>query len=643
MLCPRCGNEWDASRSSCSNCGFRVRAAAPTAASASPADLSQRGGVSQGQTFTPGQPNGNGSMARQQRGNAPAVSTPNSQPANSPISGANWPIAKQHSGKHPTVKKQTDGLSASQLPNTPRPMSPPSSSLIPQRGANVHTNGPLPTNDVTTRPAFEKHSLRKVSPGRDAEAGQAFTQPPFSANNAAPSFGTTQQARPRPATQPAPDDFQQDMPRPQAQPMTQRRPAPFDGGTNARGASRPGGGASTRQPTGPNAQVKSTGQPSNARPLTPGVQLRGNRYRLQELMERQDWLSGVFEAAWIGRDSQRGGQQVVICEVALPETASVMSQSILRTATMSLANVGRHPRIPALWDAFGDQGHSFFVFEPVEGESLLQRLRYTGRPLPEQEVIECCLQMTEVLDLLSQQSPQMVHGLIRPEHIIAGRNGSQYSLTNFSVVLAGGATQFVVGMERNRLSAYTAPEFVRGVVDVRTDMYSLIATVYHAVTGTVPSGISGSIPQAQRINHAISSEFDAILTKGLRAVANQRYQRPSELRQDLLALRSVSGSLVSPGNSPAASFSMSAGNYAPAQPARGNQQAQFTQRAQAEFMPLPISMATDDPGSDRILLLPKPEDLPPMTQADDRLNAAFWLGAILISLIILVILTQILS
>ena len=91
------------------------------------------------------------------------------------------------------------------------------------------------------------------------------------------------------------------------------------------------------------------------------------------------------------------------------------------------------------------------------------------------------------------------------------------------VVLAGGATQFVVGMERNRLSPYTAPEFVRGVVDVRTDMYSLIATAYHAVTGTVPSGISGSIAQAQRINHAISSEFDAILTKGLRSIANQRY------------------------------------------------------------------------------------------------------------------------
>lgn len=649
MLCPRCGNEWDASRSSCSNCGFKVRAANPTASSASFTGQTQRGSVSQGLTFAPGQQSGNGSMTRQQHGTAPDVgptlSTPNLPPANPLISGSNWPTSKQNSGSLPAVKKQTDGLSASQFPNTPRPMFPPSSPLIPQRGTNAQTNGPAPANDVTMGPTFEKQSLRRVSPTRDAEVGQPHphTQQPFPNSNAASSFGTTQQRRLRPMGQRVADDFQQNMPRGQAQPMTQRRHAPNDAGFNMRGATRPpmtGAGSSTRQPTGPHAQMKSTSQPLNARPLTPGAQLRGNRYRLQELLERQDWLSGVFEAAWIGRDSQRGGQQLVICEVTLPETTTVMSQSILRTATLALANVGRHPRIPALWDAFGDQGRSFFVFEPIEGESLLQRLRYTGRPLPEQEVIECCLQMTEVLDLLSQQSPQMVHGLIRPEHIIADRNVSQYSLTNFSVVLAGGATQFVVGMERNRLSAYTAPEFVRGVVDVRTDMYSLIATAYHAVTGTVPSGLSGSIPQAQRINHAISSEFDAILTKGLRAVANQRYQRPSELRQDLLALRSVSGSLVSSGNAPAANSGAAAAHYAPPQPARGNQQPQFAQRNQAGFMPLPISLPTNEPDNEKVLLLPKPEDLPPMKQGDDRLGAALWLGTILISLIILVVLSQ---
>lgn len=378
------------------------------------------------------------------------------------------------------------------------------------------------------------------------------------------------------------------------------------------------------------ASARASGSTASIRPLLPGVLLRGGRYRLQELQERQDWLSGVFEATWTGKDSHRGDSRVTIIEVVLPENTSVMTQTILRTATMSLASVGRHPHIPTLWDAFSDQGRSFFVFEPVEGESLMARMRYSGRALPEQEVIECCLQMTDVLDLLAQQSPQLVHGLIRPEHIVVGRNGSYSILTNFSIVLAGGATQYIVGLDRSRLSPYAPPEFVRGVVDVRTDMYSLIATAYHAVTGSVPAGIGGSVPQAQRINPAVSPEFDAILAKGLRAVANQRYQRPSELRQDLLAMRSVSGSLVSGrGNLPSENSALS----------RSGQPIQRNSDNFAHALPLPLN-AVDDV-EERAVLLPRPEDLPPMRGGNDTLSATLLLCFILACLIVLVMLGHI--
>src|SRR5258708_34037675 len=102
----------------------------------------------------------------------------------------------------------------------------------------------------------------------------------------------------------------------------------------------------------------------------------------------------------------------------------------------------------------------------------------------------------------------------------------------------------MAGLEPSRLAAYAAPGFARGVANVRKDLYSLVAPAYHAATGSVPASIGGSVPQAQRINPNISSAFDAILAKGLRAVASQRYQRPSEFRQDLLAMRSVRGTLV---------------------------------------------------------------------------------------------------
>lgn len=379
------------------------------------------------------------------------------------------------------------------------------------------------------------------------------------------------------------------------------------------------------------AQSGSNSSPSSTRPLAPGTILRGGRYRLHEVLERQEWLSGVFEVTWVAQDKQRGGSQVMMCELVLPDSVSVIMQSLLRATTVALTSVGRHPHIPTLWDAFSDQGHNFFVFEPIAGETLYSRMRRTGRALDEQDVIECCLQMTEVLELLAQQSPPLVHGLIRPEHIFIARNGS-YVLSSFSLVLAGGATQFVTGIERSRLSPYMAPEATRGLVDVRSDLYSLMATAYHVVTGSPPTGISGGIPQAQRVNPRVSAQFDAILAKGLRPVANQRYQHPSELRQDLLAMRSVSGSLL-PGSGQQLG---QPARFAVATPgAQALQNAQRTPDSVATA--LPILLAPTEEVEERVMLLPRPEELPPMTESNDTRNAALWLSLVLISLVLIVI------
>lgn len=378
--------------------------------------------------------------------------------------------------------------------------------------------------------------------------------------------------------------------------------------------------------------------------LEPGTLLRSGRYRLYEMQERQDWLSGVYEVRWIAQDAQRAGSQVVIRELVLPENSSVMMQSSLRNATMALSQVGRHPHIPTLWDAFSDRGRNFFVFEPFDGESLLSRMRRTGRAMSEQDVIECCLQMTEVLELLAQQSPTLIHGLISPEHILSARNGSQYALINFSLVLAGGATQFVSGIDRSQLSPYTAPEFMRGVIDGRSDLYALMATAYHAVTGSVPAGVSGSIPPAQRLNPNISPEFDAILTKGLRPMASQRYQRPSELRQDLLTMRSVSGSLVSGAAAAATAtqrpLTTSATSSRTLQPQSPSAVDAATQDA---FKPVAQALQSFVPADDddeQKQLLPQPEALPPMPKSDINMATAIWLGTIILGMIILIVVSR---
>ena len=593
MICPRCGNEWDATKGACTRCGFVVRTAG------------------QSGTF----PN---------QSNAPQRSSQQSGGLSNP---------KQQSAGMTSVKQQSGGLTAPVQPGFPvagRPITP-----LPTQSSNYgFTNTPSPLDRTYPKPVFEKDVLRGM-PQSTQQAGMGSADSSSYTNGAqGQGFSPTYPAN-RSMGYP-----QQDMRRSQTplQPQSPMRQYPSESSNRNipnQQISRPA--SSFQQVPNTLAPMRSNVMATNARPLLPGVLLRGGRYRLQELHERQDWLSGVFEAVWIGKDAHRAGSQVIICEVVLPENTSIMTQTILRTATMVLASVGRHPHIPGLWDAFSDQGRSFFVFEPIEGETLMGRMRYSGRTLPEQEVIECCLQLTDVLELLSQQSPQLVHGLIRPEHIVLSRNNAQYILTNFSVVLAGGATQYIAGMERSRLSSYTAPEFIRGVVDVRTDIYSLIATAYHVVTGSAPAGISGSIPQAQRINPNVSSAFDAILSKGLRTVPNQRYQRPSELRQDLLAMSSVSGTLVpGQGSNPVLQ------NNSPSLFSKNGQQTNLPTQHPADQVAqaLPLLLNTYDDMEEQVLLLPKPEDLPPMKGGNDTMNAAILLSLILAVLVVVVVTSQ---
>src|SRR5947209_17863057 len=120
----------------------------------------------------------------------------------------------------------------------------------------------------------------------------------------------------------------------------------------------------------------------------------------------------------------------------------------------------------------------------------------------------------------------------------------------------------------------------------------------------MPASVSGSIPQAQRLNPNISPQFYSILSKGLRPIASQRYQRPSELRQDLLAMRSVSGTLV-----PGGSQRFEAPPSIATQPGfRGNQRIESSLQGMPESVAQAFqSLAPSGDVEEQKLLLPRPE------------------------------------
>jgi Protein kinase domain len=588
MICPRCGNEWDVSKGPCSRCGLAIRMPGQTkSAPSSPLPLQKGTGLTNGL-----------SLSRQPSGGLPSALPPiASQPA------PTVPISQ----RGPTSSSGPLRPSTSSFPpNLPRPSTPP---LTPSSGT------PL--------------SSRKVSPGQDALGTRSIKgDTPFGQVRpevASPATDIlSKNPTPRTPLPPRVHRFTDPLPQDRQLQQSQLRSSRLVSDMLKEQVQ-------IAQPhplsqSGPQSQPGLNASSARIHMLLPGAILHNGRYRLFQLQDRQDWAPGAFEAMWIGQDAQRGASQVMICEVVLPNLASITTQSKLRAATMTLATVTRHPRVPTLLDAFSEQERTFFVFEPVDGESLLSRMQRSGRALPEQEVIECCLQIAEVLDILSQQAPPLVHGLIRPEHIFVRYPSSEYILTHYSILLAGGATQIINLTERP--SPYAAPELIHGIVDGRSDIYSLLATAYHLLTGSPPTEIAGSIPQAQRLNPNLSAQFDAILAKGLRSNPNQRYQRPSELIQDLLARPSVNGSLVS-----------NADRAAPAsiqpQSPKSEPSSSTTKDSAAQALPLLLTPVEDV--EERALLLPGPEELPPMVEGDDRRNAAIWLGILLVCMIIIVL------
>ncbi len=375
------------------------------------------------------------------------------------------------------------------------------------------------------------------------------------------------------------------------------------------------------------------------RRLKPGMLLYSNRYRLSESLGQQTWLAGASEAQWLAQDARRGGALVRLTEAVLPERDSALKQSVIRSATMALHAVGRHTHVPTLLDVFNDQERTFFVFEHTEGESLLARMRRLGHFLAEPEVLECCLQMSEILEFLEQQSPPLVHGMLRPENIIVGRTRSHYILTNFSVILAGGATQFVSGSPRSQLSPYAAPEFSHGVIDARSDSYSLIATAYHLLTGSVPTRSNGSITYARRLNPNISAPLETILAKGLysgqglRPDISQRYQHASELRQALLMQHSVSGTLT-----PAPPQPPIEERQPPAPPAPTLSESENALRNHPALQSLAANLDLDK--EERVLLLPEPEELPPLLESNDYQRALALICVLLLCLAMVIVVTR---
>lgn len=147
--------------------------------------------------------------------------------------------------------------------------------------------------------------------------------------------------------------------------------------------------------------------------------------------------------------------------------------------TASLA----HPNIIRVFTLGEHEGRLYLVMEHLDEPSLEQRMEQKGK-VHERQVLEIGLGIASALQFAHEETG-LIHRDIKPGNILFGR-GNIPKLADFG--LAAGARS-ALGQQDEIWGTpyYVSPErLVREPEDTRSDIYSLGATLYHAIAGRPP-------------------------------------------------------------------------------------------------------------------------------------------------------------
>lgn len=205
-----------------------------------------------------------------------------------------------------------------------------------------------------------------------------------------------------------------------------------------------------------------------------------------------------------------------------------------------------HPNIVKVFDAGSDfkTGYLFLAMEYVEGKTLHDIIR--EKVMSEDELLEVLRIMCDALKVL--ESAKVVHRDLKPSNIMYTKEGV-YKLMDLGIAKMESnhqAGDMTLTMEQSTIGTpgYASPEQCSAahLVDSRSDIFSLGATLYHAATGQVP--FTGDTPMAALLNTMqkdpeplrdhrpdLSDGFIEMIEKMMKKKPSERYQTMDEILQ----------------------------------------------------------------------------------------------------------------
>ncbi len=185
---------------------------------------------------------------------------------------------------------------------------------------------------------------------------------------------------------------------------------------------------------------------------------------------------------------------------------------------------------------------AYFLMERLEGETAQERLD-REKSFTEAQALEIILETAKAIDYMQAQG--IVHRDIKPGNIFLLKDG-RVKVLDLGFAQPMGAVSMGEEETTSGTVQYMSPEQARGQrdLDVRADIYSLGATLYHMVLGELPfSGgdsmevmakqVMESLNSSEIKNRRISRHMHYFIERMMSKEKDLRYTTPRELIEDI--------------------------------------------------------------------------------------------------------------
>ncbi|HEU0026143.1 MAG TPA: tetratricopeptide repeat protein [Ktedonobacterales bacterium] len=285
--------------------------------------------------------------------------------------------------------------------------------------------------------------------------------------------------------------------------------------------------------------------------LATGVTL-ASRYRLIRPLG-EGGMGGVYLVEDL-RDGGRWALKEVLDDASLPEDERQWARAHFDREIALMRRLSGHvgaARIPAWHDDFTIGPNRYLVMEYIPGDTLEARIEAAKGPLPERDTLRWMSAVLQTLDALHHRTPPIIVRDLKPGNIILTADGSA------RVIDFGIARTYKPGQASNTENlgtlAYASPEHHgHGQTDARSDIYSLGATMYHALTGREPQPFEAPLPGSLiRLNPALTPRTETLVARAMSLSPSVRFQTAAAMRAEVEAALAALPTPAAPARTPA--------------------------------------------------------------------------------------------